>query len=63
MAASPDRLTNLRTGRTVTVWHAKPTKLAKPVHRRSNALRRAEVDAQWAIVLTALLCVCLSIIY
>lgn len=57
-----DQLTNLRTGRTVTVWHAKPTKPAKPVYRRSKALRRAEADAQWAIVLTALLTACIALL-
>lgn len=67
----PDHLTNLRTGATynaveaptVRVWHSKPAKPLKPVHKRSKALIRAEGDLQWAIVLTALLCVCLSIIY
>lgn len=70
MAASFDRITNLRTGATynateaptVRAWHSKPAKPLKPVHRRSKALRRASDDLQLAVVLTALMCVCLSMI-
>lgn len=65
-----DRLTNLRTGATynaveaptMRAWHSKPAKPLKPVYSRSKALRRASDDLQLAVVLTALLCVCLSII-
>lgn len=55
-------LTNLRTSRTVRVYESKPAKPLKPVYSRSKTLRRASDDLQLAVVLTALLCVCLSII-